>query len=554
VACAPLAAAAPPLPADPALPPEALDYRGVTAENFFERIEALDPAPPRDYSLPAHEPSRALIVDPDGIGGKPGDENPGTLDRPFSTLARALKELKPGTLVLLRKGTHRIRETIILDKQNGQTGTAEFPAVVASFPGEVAVVTAGWTVSDWAATPVPGIYEAALATPAGKRSALWWEGRLLPSAQQHLRLASTNASGGTAGTAPLPGDMPLPTPGTWAADGARLLLRPPRNADPRPMRIEFDTLLAESRGSIEIRGGEWIVFHRLAFRTHLQAATAVLSRNVVFRHCRFVDCLYGLTFFGGDQERGIVDGCLFQRVGGPSGGEPIYTTSGITVRNSLFIDNAPQLAVCAYTSKNDMFSGLRVVGNTFLRAGSCITSTGRGSLIKDNLAFASRFLSSAGSEARIEGNVAVYDPGDMARFPHIPRRDIGFRMYGAGTLVRGNTLAGFDQGGAVVPHAGSPTSASLVGNRFAGYREFALRASSLDGLTLQGNAYSPASPTNAMAVYLKSAEGVREFLTLEDLRKRGAEADGRCGGPPPPLPAILREALEARLGEMLRAP
>lgn len=548
--CVSPASAEAPQARDPALPASAPDFRGVTAENFFRSIEALDPQPASDPPLPALDPSKATVVDPEGVGGKPGDENPGTVERPFATLGRALKDLKPGAIILLRKGTHRIPETIVLDGKNGQTGTEERPAVVASFPGEVATVTGATPVAAWAATANPAIYESLLAFPAGRRSALWWDGRLLPSLERHLHLASTNSSMSLKGAAAAEGPVPLTVPGTWAVDATRLLLRPPGDADARLGKVEFATDQPTAAASIEITASEWIVFHRVAFVRHLQAARSIAGRYVVFRHCLFQDCLYGLTFHSeGGEPRGIVDGCMFERVGGPAGGASIYTTAGITVRNSLFRDVGPQLAVEAYTSKNDMFSGLKVVGNTFLRAGACITSTGKDSLVRDNVALASRFLSSAGSNARIEGNIAVYDPSDMGRFPNIPRRDIGFRMYGVNALVCSNSLVGFEQGGALVAHKGEKTTVRFLGNRVSGYREFGLRAASLEGVTLDGNTWVPSASTNRVAIYLKSEEGVRELLSLQDLQARGAEVHGRFGGTPPQVPLILREALEVPPGK-----
>ena len=80
--------------ADPALPAGVPDYAGVTAENFLDRVASVAPVATDAYAMPAGEAVGTFFVDPDGAGGPPDDANPGTEDKPFRTLARAVRELE----------------------------------------------------------------------------------------------------------------------------------------------------------------------------------------------------------------------------------------------------------------------------------------------------------------------------------------------------------------------------------------------------------------------------------------------------------------------------
>ena len=91
-----------------------------------------------------------LCVAPDG-----SDANPGTPERPVATLARARDALREriaaepsaDRLVLLRGGTHRLTETLVLDRRDG---AAEGHHVTyAAYPGERPVLSAGVPVTGW---------------------------------------------------------------------------------------------------------------------------------------------------------------------------------------------------------------------------------------------------------------------------------------------------------------------------------------------------------------------------------------------------------------------
>jgi hypothetical protein len=95
-----------------------------------------------DYK--SHPPQRPL---PQPIGGslakgpklfvdatKGSDNNAGTEQAPWQTLTHALRQLKPGDTLYLRGGTYY--EKVALTR----SGTAESPIMIASYPGEMAII------------------------------------------------------------------------------------------------------------------------------------------------------------------------------------------------------------------------------------------------------------------------------------------------------------------------------------------------------------------------------------------------------------------------------
>ena len=75
------------------------------------------------FSLPAPAVAADLHVSPSG-----DDSGPGSLQRPWRTLARATRaDLEPGDRVLLEGGT-TLSGTLALD--SGDAGTAQTPVVV----------------------------------------------------------------------------------------------------------------------------------------------------------------------------------------------------------------------------------------------------------------------------------------------------------------------------------------------------------------------------------------------------------------------------------------
>lgn len=92
--------------------------------------------PVRPLPKPAATPKTdgpAKYVDPQ----KGSDENPGTEDRPFLTLAHAVTKLAPGETLYLRGGTYYEHVTVTAQ------GTAEKPITIAGYPGELAIIDGG---------------------------------------------------------------------------------------------------------------------------------------------------------------------------------------------------------------------------------------------------------------------------------------------------------------------------------------------------------------------------------------------------------------------------
>jgi hypothetical protein len=76
----------------------------------------------------------ALYVDPQ----RGDDEKSGTQQQPWRTLAHAVTQLKPGDTLYLRGGVYY--EAVVLKK----SGTKEMPITIRAYPGELAVLDAGY--------------------------------------------------------------------------------------------------------------------------------------------------------------------------------------------------------------------------------------------------------------------------------------------------------------------------------------------------------------------------------------------------------------------------
>lgn len=93
-------------------------------------------------------PVADFVVAPDG-----NDANPGTLARPFATLARArdavraLGQPQRDVLIWLRGGEYRLAETVVFGPADG--ATADHTITYAAYPGEKPVFTSGVPVTGW---------------------------------------------------------------------------------------------------------------------------------------------------------------------------------------------------------------------------------------------------------------------------------------------------------------------------------------------------------------------------------------------------------------------
>ncbi|HET8787177.1 MAG TPA: hypothetical protein VFO47_00340 [Actinomycetes bacterium] len=78
------------------------------------------------------EPGTTRYVSVDGSDG-----NPGSLSRPWRTIAFAAGQLRPGDTLLIRGGTYLELPTVTA------SGTAAAPITIQSYPGESAVIDSG---------------------------------------------------------------------------------------------------------------------------------------------------------------------------------------------------------------------------------------------------------------------------------------------------------------------------------------------------------------------------------------------------------------------------
>jgi len=126
------AAAAPPEPPRPESPGQAVPLRA-----SVEPSEPLDlEAAPAPRELPAE-----FFVD--GENPAASDDNPGTRDRPFQTLNRGVRELRPGDTLTVRGGTYREGLELKL------LATAEHPITLQAAPGETVVIKGSEVVKGW---------------------------------------------------------------------------------------------------------------------------------------------------------------------------------------------------------------------------------------------------------------------------------------------------------------------------------------------------------------------------------------------------------------------
>src|SRR5262249_53755546 len=100
-----------------------------------------------DSKVKSHPPQRPL---PQPAGGavtkgpayhvdpaKGDDSNDGPLQKPFKTVQRGVRRLRPGDTLYLRGGVYH--EKVYLTR----SGTQDAPIVIASYPGELAVLDGG---------------------------------------------------------------------------------------------------------------------------------------------------------------------------------------------------------------------------------------------------------------------------------------------------------------------------------------------------------------------------------------------------------------------------
>ena len=101
---------------------------------------AKRPAEPQPTLSPREAPVEFFV---DGPSAAASDDNPGSADKPFKTINRGLKELKPGDTLTVRAGTYRegVRIKVI--------ASAEHPVVVRAAAGQTVVIKGSELVKGW---------------------------------------------------------------------------------------------------------------------------------------------------------------------------------------------------------------------------------------------------------------------------------------------------------------------------------------------------------------------------------------------------------------------
>lgn len=516
-------------------PPEVPNYAGVTAANFWADGRYRDDNPQGDYIMPAIDPANAIIVDQAGIGGTPADENPGSIDKPLKTIEAALQLIKPGSVVLIRGGDYRVAPVKL---EAAHSGTAEQPVLISAYPGETVTITGSVPVSGWERRE-DGLWTAPLPQSDLRHwSSVTIGDRLLLNVAQHLEMTTGSRDHRKLGTGPLPEPPLIPADNVFAIHEDRVLLRLPDGIDPDKAGVRIAVNQNGNGSTFYLNNTGYLIFNRLIFREHVGVFTAMRAHRLVLRHCIFRNNVNVLRGNGLDAVTPLcIDRCLFENVAEQN----IYCHSPMTIRYSLFRNMLPgRAALTAYTSKRDMYHHVNVIGNTFLHTGANIYLTVGDSVVRHNIAYTSRFVSSSGSRNVVENNFVVYDPRDKA-IANVARRDIGMRMYGYDGVVRGNTFIGFSRGMLIHPFEGTTR---ITGNAFHGYDDYGLIADkAVHGMEITDNLFAPINADiRTFAGGVVDADGVEtpwDTSAIEPANKV------KPGARRPTIPQVIREAMAA---------
>ena len=519
----------------PGFPKEMPDYAGVAASNFWEKCGYRDDNPQGDYVMPKIDPKTAIVVDQDGKGGKPADDNAGTAEAPLKTIGAAIKRIKPGAVVLIRGGVYQVHE-ITLAKE--QAGTPEQPVLISAWPGEKVELTATLPVSGWQKRE-DGLWTAPLpAFEGGQWGNLHLGDRILLDVGQYLEMTTFDKAHRKLGHAPQATPPLLPADYLFAIQDGKLLLRLPEGADPNKLDAAISTGTGRIGTGVQLNSASHVIFNRLTFRRLVSALDVRTAGGVVLRYCVFQNNTEALTGTGFDAMAPMfIDRCCFEG----TLWQNIYCLMPMTVRYSLFRNMLPnQAALTAYNSKHDAYHHVMVIGNTFLQTGACIYLTPGDSVARHNLAYSSRFVSCSGTRNVVEQNFVVYDPRDEA-IAKVPRRDIGMRLYSYDSAARDNTFIGFSRGLLV---NGVEGKAAVTGNRFYGYDDYGIIVRGTNGLEIAKNLFVPAKPElPVLMTEIKegNSEGKHPWDRPDILAANQVDPKAK----PPAIPQVIREAMAA---------
>jgi len=517
------------------LPPEVPNYAGVSAGNFWADGRYRDDNPYGDYVMPALDPTTAIIVD--GQHGR--DDNSGTLLAPFGTLERAIEAIEPGTVIMMREGTYVLSASLTLT--SAQAGTAQQPVVFTSYPGERVVLTAARPVTDWqqvdAATNLWAHVLDETSDP-NHWTMLYVDGQRLPNVGQAESEATGTREALRRGNKALEASPWIPAEGIWGIGDGQLYLRLPAGKSPEALLIT-----AVSSGSfalITLNQAHHVILNRLILQEAHTLIHNMLSHTAVVRYCILRNGHSGITGSGKNNVEPMYIEHSLMQANGDFRGRNIYCLIPMFVRYNLITDMPPSgAAVTAYTSTPNQYHNVHIIGNTLLNAGAGIYLVPGTSSVRDNIALASRFVSSSGHGNQIINNFVVCDERDRG-LAGTPRREIGFRMYADQSQVIDNTFIGFDRGMLVRVRAEGPTV--VRGNRFYDYTNYAINVTPSDDLTFSDNIFVPAGAEVPLIMVGEGEEAT--FMDLAEFNALPHASGNRIEKTAtPPLPRVLRDAI-----------
>jgi Right handed beta helix region len=289
------------------------------------------------------------------VGGA-GDDNPGTLARPWKSLSRAVEHLKPGDTVIVHSGVYR--ETVLLSA----SGTAGAPITLRAADGEQPVISGADEVRDWTRadtrdpiyrTPWEHVFAIdwhngqpvrthGAEAPVGRAEQAFWWGQPLRMVMRREQLA----------------------PGTFTIDDEGKALYGWFDDDP-------------ARGGAELSTREILLGLRATDR---KRPGYVVLRGLTFRHAaNFAQ--RGAVRIEGDHWR--VEDCVFEEMNGPGA---TITGPNHLIRRCTFRDNG-QLGFGADGAHRLRLEQCRLLRNNVKgfssgwEAGGCKIVLTRGSVI-----------------------------------------------------------------------------------------------------------------------------------------------------------------------------
>ncbi|MBB4080687.1 hypothetical protein GGR28_003322 [Lewinella aquimaris] len=141
------------------------------------------------------------------------DDNPGTREAPFRTIAKASSVLQAGDVCLIRGGTYRE----VLSPVNA--GTAAAPITYRAYAEESVTVSATEAITEWTKTADDNYYSAAVSMKLGRLDNLYFNGERMdlarwPNNLDHdpYTIDANPVTGGTAGSI----DLSTAPPGDWS--------------------------------------------------------------------------------------------------------------------------------------------------------------------------------------------------------------------------------------------------------------------------------------------------------------------------------------------------